>query len=481
MTRLWPTVNRTLTWFHRWAGVVLCIVFALWFVSGAVLHFVGFPSLSIADRLASAEAIDFTRLTVEPVAALTHAPDAQELRLVSVEGRPTYLASAATAVTAIAGDTGEVLPPRSAESVRRIAEQFGRAQVLHEDGPFDYDQWTVHQQFDRYRPFYRVRLGDDEHTELHVSARTGEVLQRTRGKQRAWNWCGAILHWIYFTPVRKSWPLWNQLVWWVSLVALVTSVVGTWLGIVRMLATRAAGRSMWSPFRGWMRWHHLIGLFASVVVLTWIFSGWLSMDHGRLFSRGGVTPEQTDRMRGLSLAQLAQSATLARLRSAEPATEITLNAVAGRGFLTLGGGHATRLLWLDTGQLTEAPLSQELLLAGARAVWPQAVALTQATGTDASYRMAESVSADAMAVRVTDASSDRAYIDRESGRLLVVMDSSRRAYAWVYYCLHTLNFPGLIAHPMLRTTLIVALMAFGLIFSITGVVLGVRRTKLQFR
>ena len=27
-------------------------------------------------------------------------------------------------------------------------------------------------------------------------------------------------------------------------------------------------------------------------MLTWIFSGWLSMDHGRLFSRGQLTPAE---------------------------------------------------------------------------------------------------------------------------------------------------------------------------------------------
>ena len=68
----------------------------------------------------------------------------------------------------------------------------------------EYDQWIVHQRFDPYRPFYRVRLNDDATTDLYVSARTGEVLQRTRFSERAWNWSGAVIHWIYFTPLRKS-------------------------------------------------------------------------------------------------------------------------------------------------------------------------------------------------------------------------------------------------------------------------------------
>jgi hypothetical protein len=188
-------------------------------------------------------------------------------------------------------------------------------------------------------------------------------------------------------------------------------------------------------------------------------------------------------MRGISLEAIAHSSTLERLRLAEPATEIALNAVAGRAFLTVRGGAGsapTRILWLDTGNLVRAPLSEDLLLAGLRAVWREVVPVPQAIGTDTSYRLAESVGPDALAVQVTDISSDRVYVDRDSGRLLAVMDPSRRAYAWVYYCMHTLNFPGLNAYPTLRTVLVVLLMAFGLAFSITGIVLGVRRTKLQF-
>jgi hypothetical protein len=80
----------------------------------------------------------------------------------------------------------------------------------------------------------------------------------------------------------------------------------------------------------------------------------------------------------------------------------------------------------------------------------------------------------------TSRGASRVYIDRDSGRLLAIMDSSRRAYAWVYYCLHTLNFPGLISHPAARTSVILLLLAGGFGFSLTGIVLGVRRLKLQF-
>src|ERR1700730_14437700 len=170
MSTLWSSANRWLTWFHRWAGVVLCLLFAMWFSSGAVLHFVGFPSLSRGDQHAGSEAIDLSRVIIAPSDALTRAPLTNDLRLVSVVGRPVYVAEQPKGTwLRIAGDTGEVLPPVSTVMAATVAERFSHASAAGVSGPIEYDQWIVHQRFDPYRPFYRVRLNDDARTELYVS------------------------------------------------------------------------------------------------------------------------------------------------------------------------------------------------------------------------------------------------------------------------------------------------------------------------
>lgn len=67
--------------------------------------------------------------------------------------------------------------------------------------------------------------------------------------------------------------------------------------------------------------------------------------------------------------------------------------------------------------------------------------------------------------------------DPVSGRLIAVMDASRRAYAWSYYGLHTLKFPGLANHPTVRRIVILALLTLGFTFSSTGVVVGISRVR----
>ena len=70
-------------------------------------------------------------------------------------------------------------------------------------------------------------------------------------------------------------------------------------------------------------------------------------------------------------------------------------------------------------------------------------------------------------------------IDGADGQVLQRLDASRRAYRWFYSALHTLDFPILMARPLLRDVLIVGLCALGLVFSLTGVVIGWRRLRLS--
>jgi hypothetical protein len=46
-------------------------------------------------------------------------------------------------------------------------------------------------------------MADAAGTCLYVSLRSGEVIQRTVRVERAWNWVGAIVHWINPTLLRK--------------------------------------------------------------------------------------------------------------------------------------------------------------------------------------------------------------------------------------------------------------------------------------
>ncbi len=481
---VWRRLDRWLTWFHRWAGVLLSALVLMWFLSGAVLHFVGFPNLTSADRLAHEDPIPLDKVLVTP-SATEGVADADGLRLISVAGRPVYIESGPGGMqVAVAADTGKVLPLFPARTASEVAARFSRAPVLAVSSPIEYDQWVVPQDYDPWRPIYRVLLGDASGTELYVSARTGEVVQATTARERAVNWCGAIVHWIYFTPLRRNESRWDITVWWISLAALISALVGFWLGMVRLAANKAARRPGLSPFRRWMRWHHVLGIFASVIVFTWLLSGWLSMDEGRIFPEPYPTQQERNRLRGIGFADLIRTVTLSNLHGVGSAVQVSFDAVDGHSFMAIQppAGAKPHIVWLGAApDASSGDLSDAALRAGLTAIWPGRVGGPLANDSlDDFYRHAEALPDSAVGFRLLGPASTRVYVDRYSGQLLAVVGPGRRAYDWVYYALHTLKFPGLLDHPEIRTLVELLLLALGVAFSTTGVILSVKRVKRSF-
>ncbi|WP_407463105.1 hypothetical protein [Xanthomonas campestris] len=450
-------------------------MFAVWFASGLVLAFVPFPSLSPQQRWSAAERIDLSRLMVAPAQALRSLRDATALRLVSIGGRPSYVVGSTTATVAVDGIDGQVrgvLPPEAAGA---IAAAFGHAAVRRLDGPLDYDQWSVHQKFDPWRPFYRAALQDDLGTVLYVSARTGEVVQRTRASERAWNWVGSVPHWLYFTQLRRSFTAWDRTVWWLALAALCSASAGTVLGVYRTWQRAHSPKPAWSGFRGWLRWHHGLGLIAAVFVLGWIFSGWLSMDHGRLFSKGIPDPAQVARYAGAPLPTVLAGVDAEAVRCLSGATLIEFTAVGGRPVAVGRGPAGPSVSDGMPGRITGTRLSPDAIRHAAARAWMLDHDPMPPDSAEALYRQADGIATDALRLTVASPGRTALYFDPASGTPLLALDASRRTYAWVYLAIHTTNFPLLQSHPVIRRIAQLGPLLLGLAFSLTGVVLGARR------
>ncbi len=470
-TALRNRATKKLAWFHRWLGVATCLIFALWFASGAVLLFKPFPSLSRSEQLRIEAPVDLTAVTLSPRAAADAAGGrVSALRLVQRGGSPAYIATTDAGTIAIDARAGRSLADLTAGSVAA-----GGAE------PVAYDQWVVHNRFDPLRPFFRLDMRDGAGTILYLSAKTGEAAQRTNRADRGWNWVGAVLHWAYFTPLRSSFTAWDRTVWIVSFVALLVAIAGTILGVVRMLAAQRQRTPSLTFYRlRWMRWHHLLGLFASVFVLSWMLSGWLSMDHGRLFSRGQPTLDQSARYAGISLA----AALPARVPGGVPVgtRQIDFTAVGGRGLVGMWQADGSILNHdADGARIGQAALRDLIGKAVLRA-FPGASGFRIAPVDPLStYALAEGWPRTALRVSLIGAEMPDVYVDGVDGRLLTVMGDSRASYAWIYYALHTFNFPGLTTRPLLRQILVLIPLLFGFVFSITGVVLGIQRLRKSLR
>lgn len=457
-----------LVWFHRWLGVATCLVFALWFASGAVLLFKPFPSLPKTQAIELLPPLDLAGVAVTPASAVAAANvTATSVRLVQRAGRPAYIVEGGERAVAIDARSGRGLALLEKEAVGANAN------------PIDYDQWMVHNQFDPYRPFYRIASPGQGGTDLYVSAITGETLQRTTSSDRAWNWVGAVLHWVYFTPLRSSFSAWDWTVWTMSFVAMLVAIAGTVLGVMRTVTAMKQRRPSLSYFRlKWLRWHHLLGLFVGVFVLTWIFSGWLSMDHGRIFSRGTPSKVESFAYEGGSLQHVLSAIPLQAINEAGQVRAIEFAVVAGAPVLSVHDldGRVRRLDGVGH-PLTDAALAG-LVTAGLEKAWKGAhvQSISTVEPTDL-YALAEGWPATVRRARLAGGSFPDVYVDGQNGRLLTVMDRSRASYAWVYYALHTFNFPALTGLPWLRETLVLIPLSVGFAFSVTGVIIGWQRIR----
>src|SRR5258708_33628537 len=120
--------KRPLFLFHRWAGIALCAMFSLWFVSGIFMMYVEFPRLTAVERLSALPQLDFSSAKLPPgVAAAklsgTATADAREpplgsrapiefarITLGMLLGRPVYRFQVQGGGLAVVfADTGELL------------------------------------------------------------------------------------------------------------------------------------------------------------------------------------------------------------------------------------------------------------------------------------------------------------------------------------------------------------------------------------
>ena len=464
---------------HRWLGIALCLLFAMWFASGIVMHFVPFPSLSEAERFEGLAPLARAGVAIGPSDAVkaSRIGDAARVRLIQRSDGPVYVVSAPSQSRAIRASNGADARVGSPDVALTTATTHARNRGLDSshasvDALADYDQWTVPNGFDRHRPLFRVALGDGDGSDVYVSSITGEIVLETTRRERWWNLAGSVVHWIYPTVLRSNWSLWDRVVWTLSLLALVAAVLGAVLGIARI---RIRNGRMLSPYRGWHLLHHVIGLLATVFVLTWIFSAWLSMDHGRLFSRGQLTQAEGDAVAAPDWGMLAAVSWPAISPSTREVEWFAFNGT----FYRRDRVGLDRQILIRAGD--EGPDNQRVFLS------PRDVSgLTERLAAGCGAPSLVSANDDyAASPALSGAPVYRARcgevwfdIDGSNGAVLQRLDPSRRAYRWLYSALHTLDFPILLAHPYVRSVLIVGLCALGLLFSLTGIVIGWRRLRM---
>ena len=473
----WPTLLAAL---HRYLGIGLCLFFAMWFASGTVMLFHPFPALTEARRFECLEPIDLGTTTVHPSLLERASTDETEaLRLTSLIGRAVVHRHGAQSIDSYWADTGDGPIRVSTAQARRVAGRCGQGEVGSVQTIMD-DQWTVHQSFDAHRPLQRVRVDDSSATVLYVSSRTGEVVQRTTRAERAWNWIGSVPHWIYPTVIRRHWELWDALVWWLAGIGSVGACTGLILGLVRW---RRSVLSNVSPFQGALYWHHVSGLGIGFVVLAWILSGGLSMDHGRLFSTGVPTREQQRALAGTARFDGDPQAVFSARRPNEPIKEVEWLRVASRPYVAARTGPGMQqIASVDHTALPAAATFSSELFSDVESILVPEASLVEhrVLETFDTYYYGRAHTPRPLPVlrlRYDDPASTWLHVDLTTGKLLERLDAGRRAYRFWFNAVHSHDLPWMLERPALRRSWMTFLCAAGFLFSCNGAWLAWKRLR----
>jgi hypothetical protein len=513
-----PGWRPALVYTHRWLGITGCVLFITWFASGIVMMYARMPILANEERLARAEPLDLSRVTVTPAdaARLAKASPAR-LQIGMLRGRPVYRfpgGGPRAASTVVFADRAEIFKGIGRDEAREAARRFAPdyAGRVDDDGYLtEPDQWTL--QARGQMPMFRFALQDAAATRLYVSERTGEVVLRTTRRERIWAFLGPVLHWIYFTPLRRNGALWTDVVIWSSILGCVMCISGLVWGLVRYSPRgryRLRRQASQSPYAGMMKWHHYAGLIFGVVTLTWTFSGLLSMGPWSFLSSPGLgrlqraaagkPPDLAD----VTLDRM-QGALAAMSREFAP-KELELVPVRGQLYWLAWRAPSVDDVgpWLQAGLLPRAHrpaldyryvparepergtftrFDETTLRAVADAMMP-GVAIESATWLTEQdpyyYDSRAARSLPVLRIRYADASNTWLYLDPARG-VVLANDGVTRTRRWLYQGLHSLDFPGLYARRPLWDVVVIGLSLGGLALGITVLTPAYRRLRRHAR
>lgn len=486
---------------HRWTGVAGCVLMALWFVSGVVMLYVGYPKLTPWERLGPLPALAAD--CCEPLGTLLGGtpPSDAALVLTSIAGRLRYVVHDGKHRPRVLRAADHMPgPPVGREGALAEAGVFAPAAALRYLGEIHEDRWTHSRGLDAHRPLHRVRLEGDAPGLVYISSATGQVVMDAPRHQQRWNYVGAWLHWLYLFRDRPVDPVWSWLVIVLSAACTVTAVTGVTVGVWRWRFRGSYRSGARTPFQeSWMRWHHIVGLAFSAFVCTWIFSGLMSMNPFGMFSSAHGRPDVAayHGEAGRVADALMQPARIVQAlqRANFTPVELSWRRLGGEEYVLAYDARArTRVVRAgarDTLRVAAAWQPGEVMPAAQR-LFAQAPAAVQVlTGYDAYYyrRHPEAMNGaqvrglPALRLDFEDAGNTRVYIDLRTGEIATSLDGSQRLSRWLFYFLHSWDVPALLRTGLARELAIIVLSVGGLGVSLTGVVIGWRRlrSKLSWR
>ena len=480
---------------HRLLGIVLCLFFLMWFLSGIVMLYHRFPRVYESDRVEHLEPLGGSdSLPALPtLLALAEGKKVSGMRMERYLGQTYFNIQTSDSTYVVNAHEGEALHSMvEPDFMQRVRDSWCQAPVARIDTLTKLDQWVPFGSMKAHLPIYRYTYDDEEEHQLYQSSTTGRVLNFTTHAERFWAWLGAIPHWIYFYQLRQYIDLWNDVVVYSSGIGCIMVIAGLFLGIQRWVQYRKRGNKGVTPYKKRLyRWHHIGGLIFGVFALTFVFSGMMSMmplpswiTHSHLGSSPARymtanAPQPSDYV--LDYRKVVEAY--------PQALQITWSNFRHHPFFTVTTPDDVYYVDGNQAEVAGLDISRDEFLGTVQAFFQtDSTTMNSNIQLEANlidrfetyYRERSVIDRDKLLpvwkIEANDRDHSVFYMNPRTGNVRYVDRSSRLNY-WAYTALHRLRIGYLNSNTPLRKTIIWIMMLGGAVVSFTGVVMGVMRIR----
>lgn len=475
---------------HQILGSLLSLVFLVWFMSGIVMIFAGFPHVS-KEKLFEKQAFLSVKDSIKDFPSERFA-SAKNIEIKKIGDTAFYLFEDAdkNSIVLNAINLKIKLGFSQDEIDLLVSDIYGKHKFLAEIIN-DYDQWIPWKHFNKYFPIKKYSLEDDANTVVYASLKTGDIVQETTRKSRWLARVGAIPHWFYFKFLRLNVKAWVSTVIWISGLGSIMCFLGIFLGFYRLRRRRhdaKRGVLFSSPYKKrWYKWHHIIGFFFGITCFTFVFSGMMSLtdlpkwlvktDNKRSFRNEWNSDALNASDYKLPVSKFIDSVGVS-------IKKIRFEHVYDQAAFFVYSDNYKKPLVYDASSFKVNRLSfntEKIYLQVDYLFNSSVISKVVLNKTDNYYGRKEGAIFPVIKVIFDDYDKTWMYINPKTYKAVYTFNRTKRIRRYLYNGLHSLDFKCLAKHDTLRRFLLIILCLGGLILSYSGFVLSKRVFKSWFR
>ncbi len=462
--------------FHRVLGTLLSILFVMWFLSGMVMMYHTYPSIDRQQELANSEAIGEGSMPDIGAVSILHDGRISDITLERKAGQNIMRIGTDDGELAVDAASGKTISRLDSSSLHTIASAWSKAHPVLKDTLNEIDVWLIGAMpFNEY-PVYHYTFDDGKGTELYLSSRTGRALQLIDSESRMWAWLGAIPHWIYITKLRATGRQpWTDTVLWLSGIGIVMTLTGIVAGIRSTVMARR--RKKITPYaKSLFRWHHVFGLCFGLFVLTWIFSGFMSLADAPQAIWRTHTQRSAKDICSDSISLDKFTLDYKKIVAGGDIKRLSFTEIGGMPFYHVWTADDEYLVAADdtTARKTTLTADDCRKIVSHTHSGKEEISVELMNTYDNYYvSQKRPLPLPVYKVSVSDADRSTYYINPTNGNASYY-NTNKRAGKWMYTGLHALNTPYFAEHQHLRRAILWVLLVGGTIVSATGLVMGAK-------